>query len=95
MENNVIRKAFLFTGRVQGVGFRWRAVSAAGALGATGWVRNNYDDSVSMELQGTEDQIDGVILAIERGTWVQIENMRVKTIPTVENERGFTVKEDD
>lgn len=95
MADRIIRKAFRFTGRVQGVGFRWRAQSAANALGATGWVKNEFDDSVSMELQGTEEQIDGVILAIERGTWVQIENMRVKTVPTEENERGFTVRDDD
>ena len=94
MADRIIRKAFRFTGRVQGVGFRWRAQSAAGALGATGWVKNEFDGAVSMELQGTEEQIDGVILAVERGTYVQIENMRVKTVPTVENEYGFTVRDD-
>ena len=95
MENEIIRKSLWFAGRVQGVGFRWRAQSAADALGATGWVRNNFDGSVSMELQGTQAQIDGVILAVERGTWVQIENLRVKTIPTEENERRFPVRDDD
>ena len=42
-----------------------------------------------MEIQGREDQIDSVILAIERGTYVHIENMRVKEMPVDENERGF------
>ena len=93
-ENKTIRKSFCFTGWVQGVGFRWRARSAADALGATGWVRNNFDGSVSMELQGTQEQIDGVIAAIERGTWVRIEDLRVRTIPPKEDERGFTVKDD-
>ena len=93
-QNNVIRKAVTFYGWVQGVGFRWRAQNAANALGATGWVRNNFDGSVSMELQGTQDQLDGVILAVERGAYVKIENLRVKTIPALENEAGFRVLDD-
>ena len=44
-----------------------------------------------MEIQGTQEQIDNVILAIERGTYVKIENMNVRTIPVIETERGFRV----
>lgn len=42
-----------------------------------------------MEIQGTEEAIESVILAIEKGTFVRIENMDVKTIPVVEDEYGF------
>jgi acylphosphatase len=42
-----------------------------------------------MEIQGTEEQIDRVILAVERGTFVRIEAMDAKSIPVVEDERGF------
>ena len=42
-----------------------------------------------MEIQGTEEQINQVILAVERGTFVRIENMDAKSIPVVEDERGF------
>jgi len=52
-------------------------------------VHNEYDGSVVMEIQGTEEQIDQVILAVERGTFVRIENMDVRNIPVVEGERGF------
>ena len=57
----MIRKRIVFSGWVQGVGFRYRARHAAEHLGATGWVRNEYDGSVTMEIQGTQEQIDGVI----------------------------------
>jgi acylphosphatase len=90
-ENGIVRRALRFSGWVQGVGFRWRAEKAAAALGATGWVRNEPDGSVSMELQGTEAQIDGVILAVQRGTYVQVLDFTAKTIPTVEDERWFRV----
>ena len=85
----MIRKRIVFHGWVQGVGFRYRARHAAGLLGATGWVRNEYDGSVTMEIQGTEEQIDGVIMAIERGRYVKIEYMDVETIPVVPHEQGF------
>ena len=41
-----------------------------------------------MEIQGTEDAIDQVILLIERGTYIRIENMRVRSLP-VKEEYGF------
>ncbi len=85
----MIRKHIRFWGRVQGVGFRYRAYHAANAVGATGWVRNEYDGSVTMEIQGTEEQIDQVILLIEKGRFVRIENMDTRTIPVKEEERGF------
>ena len=76
----MIRKHIVFTGAVQGVGFRYRARHAAELYGCTGWVRNEYDGSVVMEIQGEEEQIDRVILAVERGTFVRIENMEAKTL---------------
>ena len=85
----MIRRHIVFTGSVQGVGFRYRARHAAELYGCTGWVRNEYDGSVVMEIQGTEEQINQVILAVERGTFVRIENMDVSNIPVVEDERGF------
>lgn len=88
----MIRKRIVFSGWVQGVGFRYRARHAAELLGATGWVRNEYDGSVTMEIQGTEEQIDGVIEAIGRGRYVKIENMDVRTIPVVPHEQGFWTK---
>ena len=85
----MVRKHIVFYGWVQGVGFRYRARHAAELNGCTGWVRNEYDGSVSMEIQGTEEQIDQVILAIERGTYVHIEKMDVRTIPQEPEEYGF------
>ena len=57
MQEDVRRLALRFTGEVQGVGFRWTSQRLANRLGLTGWVRNEWDGSVSMELQGTNDQI--------------------------------------
>ncbi len=88
----IIRKRIRVYGSVQGVGFRYRTEHAAGAVGATGWVKNDSDGAVSMEIQGTEEQIDQVFLMINRGTYVHMERMDARTIPVVEEERGFTIK---
>ncbi|MBQ3841773.1 MAG: acylphosphatase [Ruminiclostridium sp.] len=86
-----IRKHIIFYGRVQGVGFRYRAEYAADSYGVTGWVRNLYDGSVEMEAEGTERSIDDMIIAIEKGSYIRIEDMSVKTIP-VEGSSYFEVR---
>ena len=88
--DGIIRRRIRFHGLVQGVGFRYRARHAATAVGATGWVRNDVGGTVSMEIQGTEEQIDQVIRMIERGTYVRVERMEVKNIPPEPDEHGFT-----
>ena len=86
----MVRRHFIFYGAVQGVGFRYRARHAAELFRCTGWVKNEWDGSVSMELQGEEESIERVILAIEQGRYVRIENMDSRTVPVIE-ERGFAV----
>ena len=85
----IIRKAIRVHGSVQGVGFRYRTKYAADSYGVTGWVRNEPDGSVSMELQGTEEQIDKVFISINQGTYILIEQMDARTIPVIEDEYGF------
>ena len=85
----MIRQRIVFYGWVQGVGFRYRAIHAAGHYGVTGWVRNDPDGSVTMEIQGTQEQIDNVIIAIERGTYIRIEHIDTETIPLIDDEHGF------
>ena len=85
----MIRQRIVFHGRVQGVGFRYQARYVAGMYGVTGWVRNNYDYTVTMEVQGTQEQIDQMIIAIDRSRFIRITHMDVTDIPVVEEERSF------
>ena len=95
MEEKRIRRHLIFTGLVQGVGFRWRARQAANATGCTGWVRNDYVGTVSMELQGTEAQLDHVLQTLERAPWIRIEGINSRTIPVEPDERGFVTRDDE
>ena len=88
----MIRKRIVFTGWVQGVGFRWRARQAAEMYGCTGWVRNEWDGSVTMEIQGAEEAIDRVITSIEAGRYVRIENMDCREMPVDPEEYSFRTR---
>ena len=88
--SELVRKHIVFSGWVQGVGFRYRARTAAEHYGATGWVKNEYDGTVTMEIQGTERQIDQVIQSIEKGSFVRIENMKVRDLPVRDDEYSFS-----
>ena len=48
------RRTILYTGRVQGVGFRWSALRAMEGLAVTGYVRNLRDGRVELVLEGEE-----------------------------------------
>ena len=94
MQSNInIRRHFRLYGRVQGVGFRYRAYYAARNYGVTGYVRNLYDGSVEMEVQAPEESIDKMFLSIEKGSFIRIEDIEVNDLPVKENEREFRVVE--
>ena len=61
-----IRRRYHFVGSVQGVGFRWTTTNLASSVGATGWVMNEYDGSVTAEIQCIREQVDAVIEGLDR-----------------------------
>lgn len=91
-ENDIIRKSIRFYGRVQGVGFRYNARYSAMTLGLTGWVQNEWDGSVAMEVQGTDAQIHKLIALLKSERFISIKHIEEETIPTVESERKFRVR---
>ena len=88
MNEDLIRKHYWFSGRVQGVGFRYRACYIASSLGITGWVRTHWDDRVEMEAQGTREELARMIEMLNAQSFIWIEDIEDKVIP-VEVESGF------
>ena len=88
-----IRRHIVFSGQVQGVGFRWRAMQAARLYDCTGWCRNEWDGSVTMEIQGREEAIDEVIRSLESARFIRIQNMDVTERMPEPDERGFGVRD--
>lgn len=87
-----VREHFIFRGNVQGVGFRYTAKYAARAYGMTGWVRNNYDGSVEMELQGEPELFQKVLQEIYGGAYIDINDIERKRIPVEDGENSFKVR---
>lgn len=92
MSRQKIRNYIRFYGRVQGVGFRYHARHLADMLGLTGWVRNCYDGSVEMEVQGDGPAIVHMLELLERDTWIRIDHMEKKLLPLKEDERFFQTR---
>ena len=89
---DVIRRRYQVYGRVQGVGFRYTVVQAANALGLTGWVRNEYDGTVTTELQGTEEEMDKLWEMVRHGSFIRIDGYEMTELSVDGTERGFQVK---
>ena len=88
----ILRKRVCFYGRVQAVGFRFQAQHAAKRNRVTGWVKNEYDGSVTMEMQGTEQQINAVVAEIDCDPYIRIERMETKWLDPDPAERGFRIR---
>lgn len=87
-----VREHIIFSGRVQGVGFRYQAMVAARTYGLTGWVENLPDGSVEMEVQGTPLGIGRMMTYLKGGHWIRIDDMDLESLQVVPGEKGFNVK---
>ncbi len=58
---DVIARHIVFSGRVQGVGFRFTALNIANRYELKGFVQNLHDGDVEMFAQGTAQMIDDCI----------------------------------
>lgn len=86
-----VRRRIVFHGRVQGVGFRYTAKYLAQSMGLAGWVKNEYDGTVIMEVQGRELLIFKLMEGLNNGMYIQISWIDSEDIP-LEEERGFRVR---
>ncbi len=89
-----VRRRYRFSGSVQGVGFRWTTTNLASSVGATGWVMNEPDGSVTAEIQGIREQVQAVIDGLDRyyngRRWMagfRIDEAR--DVPVIEGELDF------
>ena len=79
-------------GRVQGVGFRYSAVREARKRGITGFVKNQYDGSVYIEAEGSQDQLLDFLEWCRRGPGAaDVKSVSADPAP-LENYTDFTVE---
>ncbi|HAZ09869.1 MAG: hypothetical protein A2047_01675 [Omnitrophica bacterium GWA2_41_15] len=61
------RAHILYSGQVQGVGFRYTAQDIAMSLGLTGWVKNLEDGRVEIVAEGKEKDLNEFLDKISKG----------------------------
>lgn len=81
-----------FSGRVQGVGFRATTREIARRFPVTGWVRNEPDGSVRLEVQGEPDQVEAVLRAVGEALRPNISSIRAESMLHAPQEEGFEIR---
>jgi acylphosphatase len=86
-------RQLLYSGRVQGVGFRAGIKSLAKGYEVTGWVQNLPDGRVEMQVMTTEeDEMDAFLLAIEESELAGlIKETEIHFAPDLTGVRGFSI----
>ena len=75
-----IARHIIFSGRVQGVGFRYTAQRSANRHGLTGFVRNLPDETVEMLAQGRPDSVRDCIQDIGEAFGSYLEKTNIDDI---------------
>lgn len=77
----MVRYYIIFTGRVQGVGFRYALYTIAIKHNITGWVKNLDNGDVACEVQGKNENIDLLIKDILNAQgFIRIDDYHIKKI---------------
>jgi acylphosphatase len=84
-------KHIIFTGNVQGVGFRFTAHRIASRYQLTGFVRNLYDGTVEMLAQGSEQEIKNCINDINNSFTGYIRETLINEIPADPKYKDFRI----
>ena len=86
------RLRITYRGQVQGVGFRVTVRYIARELTVSGWVRNEHDGSVSLEVQGDYTDIAALREGIQRDLGSGIDYQQVEQLPVTPGEHGFEIR---
>ena len=81
-----------YSGRVQGVGFRFTVLDLAGGLGVSGWVSNLADGRVELLAQGQKGKLDELLNRIQEYFSRYIQDTRLEWTQAGKELEGFRVK---
>ncbi|WP_009961177.1 acylphosphatase [Verrucomicrobium spinosum] len=86
-------KQVFYSGRVQGVGFRYTVKRLASGFEVTGWVKNLPDGRVELQASSyDEEELDAFLEDIQNSSLGgNIKEVEVNNIPPLTGVRGFTI----
>lgn len=88
----MMRKHFIFSGHVQGVGFRYIFSMYAISFGLTGFVRNLNNGDVEAQVQGEEVKMSALVEKMKSQRHIWIEHIEENEIPEVKEEKKFKIR---
>ena len=87
------RATVFYTGRVQGVGFRYTAREVACGYDVTGYVRNLDDGRVELVVEGVEEEVKAFLEAVQTSQLgSHIRTADVNWREAAEEFRGFDMR---
>lgn len=86
------RRLIVFAGRVQGVGFRYTAASAARDCRVNGYVRNCADGTVELLAEGTVDNVGRLLNSLGKSFPGYIEQQTVQELDPPEQFDSFEIR---
>jgi len=89
----IVARRFLVGGRVQGVGFRMFTDARAAIEGVHGYVRNLPDGRVEALVEGEQESVDLIELALRRGpAGADVTSFEVEVLQPTRRMSGFTTR---
>lgn len=76
-----VRWHIVLSGRVQGIGLRFRAKMFAQQRGITGWIANRSDGDVELEAQGSQTAVDIFLETVRTMPGVRVTFVHAEEIP--------------
>ena len=89
---DVHHETVLFTGRVQGVGFRYTALQIAKEYEVSGYVKNLADGRVQIEVEGAPDEVSAFVGALEERMHGYVRKTERETGRREPQFTGFAIK---
>src|SRR5438067_7998224 len=86
------RLQWLFSGRVQGVGFRYTVKNIALQHNISGYVRNLPDGRVELVMEGPDEEMDQVVDAVNGRMDGFIKNLDLNTSPATGEFEHFQIR---
>ena len=90
-ESSFKRVEASYSGRVQGVGFRFTAQRLAENLDIKGWVKNLSDGTVQLVAEGSEDNLNKLLGQLNAHFKDDIEDVRIGWQEPAEKFREFNI----
>ncbi|RKQ37608.1 acylphosphatase [Oceanobacillus halophilus] len=89
-----MNKHVLVSGRVQGVGFRYSVQRIALQQNIKGWVRNNPDGKVELEVEGRSEDVHTFLKKMNKGLNPFIRMDEIDVLSTSEDQgyKNFSIK---